>query len=486
MHTRPKKILATVAVMPVIASLAFVAAPSGAASNTQQTMSNGGFEHGRAGWAVGTARTKATVVKLGYHGGSAMRLTNRRSGPAILNSRSNVARSVKAGQRYTVTALVRTNQPGLHGRLVLRETANGRAVKNSAKAFRAYRSWHRITMNTTARRAGTQLNVRFTVARLNKKKALLVDNVGVLKVLSGGSAPTYPTPQPDRVAGKLTNGCAYNTRGIPSSCAAFLGSAYNSNTDPTSWESSMGQQLGVHRTYWGGSQVASAVKTAKTDLADRRVPWISFKLPYSWGDMAAGKGDAWARDLATKLSQLDGPVWLAFHHEPEGDGDIKQWTAMQARLAPLVRSVAPNVAYSIVLTGWHEFFGDAQYKLDNIMPKNTKIDLLGIDVYNRYGAPTNGKIQTTPSQLDKDYFTPTSTWAKAHDMAWGVAETGYTDQAAVDYPTWIQQTYDQLKARGGAAFTYFNSNLNSTANWALSTDAKKSQFTSALKSAPAM
>ena len=35
-------------------------------------------------------------------------------------------------------------------------------------------------------------------------------------------------------------------------------------------------------------------------------------------------------------------------------------------------------------------------------------------------------------------------------------------------------------------FTYFNSNLNSTANWALSTDAKKSQFTSALKSAPAM
>ena len=33
---------------------------------------------------------------------------------------------------------------------------------------------------------------------------------------------------------------------------------------------------------------------AKTDLAERRLPWISFKLPYSWADMATGKGDAWA------------------------------------------------------------------------------------------------------------------------------------------------------------------------------------------------
>src|SRR5689334_11682658 len=149
MHARPTKVLATLAVVPMVAALGLSAAPSGAASNRQQTMSNGNFEHGRTGWAVGTARTKATVVKLGYHGGSAMKLTNRRSGPAILNSRANVARSTAAGQRYSVTALVRTNQPGLHGRLVLRETANGRAVKNSAKAFRAYRAWHRVTMNTT-------------------------------------------------------------------------------------------------------------------------------------------------------------------------------------------------------------------------------------------------------------------------------------------------------------------------------------------------
>ena len=47
---------------------------------------------------------------------------------------------------------------------------------------------------------------------------------------------------------------------------------------------------------------------------------MSFKLPHSWGEMAAGAGDAWAKNLAARFGRLNGPVWLAFHHEPEGDG----------------------------------------------------------------------------------------------------------------------------------------------------------------------
>ncbi len=113
----------------------------------------------------------------------------------------------------------------------------------------------------------------------------------------------------------------------------------------------MGQQLGVRRTYWGGTRWTRPSRLPRPTWPPAVLPWISFKLPYNWPEMAAGKGDTWVRDLSTKLSKLDGPVWLAFHHEPEGDGDITQWTAMQAHLAPIVRSTAPNVAYSIVLTG---------------------------------------------------------------------------------------------------------------------------------------
>ncbi len=129
----------------------------------------------------------------------------------------------------------------------------------------------------------------------------------------------------------LDNGCAYNQRGIPS-CGTLLGAAYGSNSDPVDWERQMGHRLGVHRTYFDGSEVDEAVAQARADLAHQRIPWISFKLPHSWGAMAAGEGDAWALDLSRQLARLPGPVWVAFHHEPEGDGNVEDWTAMQTRL----------------------------------------------------------------------------------------------------------------------------------------------------------
>ena len=293
-------------------------------------------------------------------------------------------------------------------------------------------------------------------------------------------------PPPDRVAGKLTNGCAYNTRGIPNACAAYLGSAYNSNTDPSSWENDMGQTLGIRRTYWGGSQVDKAVSVARTDLAERRLPWISFKLPYGWTDMANGKGDTWVRGLSAKLANLDGPVWLAFHHEPEGDGDIKEWTRMQAHLAPIVRSAATNVAYSIVLTGWNQLYGPSQYSLDSLWPKNTKIDLLGVDTYEKLGVVKDGKEQTKATNWQQDYFGPFGDWAARKGIAWGVAETGYSDRASDLDPQWVSRTYNLLKANGGVAFTYFNTKLNSASTWAITTAKKHQQFAAGIQGKPTL
>ena len=119
----------------------------------------------------------------------------------------------------------------------------------------------------------------------------------------------------------LSNGCRYSPRGIPR-CGVLLGAAYGANTDPSAWESTMGHRLGVHRTYYAADEVDQAVRTARLDLRDQRVPWISFKAPYSWGEMAAGAGDEWATDIAHRMARLNGPVWVAIHHEPEGDGDI--------------------------------------------------------------------------------------------------------------------------------------------------------------------
>ena len=81
-------------------------------------MSNGSFEHGRAGWYVSSAPDPGPSSYKGRAGSKAARLTNRRSGPAVLNSRSNVARSAKAGQRYTdlgAGALQPARRPWPHG-----------------------------------------------------------------------------------------------------------------------------------------------------------------------------------------------------------------------------------------------------------------------------------------------------------------------------------------------------------------------------------
>ncbi|WP_228552090.1 hypothetical protein, partial [Mumia zhuanghuii] len=291
--------------------------------------------------------------------------------------------------------------------------------------------------------------------------------------------PPAPPPPP---TGVLSNGCRYSARGIPA-CGAYFGAAVGGNADPTAFERAVGGTLGVRRTYWSPTQVDGAVKTAAADLEAGRLPWISFKLPHSWAEMAQGAGDAWARDIAQRLDELDGPVWLAFHHEPEGDGPIAEWTRLQQRLAPVVRAEADNVAYTIVLTGWNQLHGAPEYALDALWPKGVKVDVAGFDVYNFYGSTKDGPVRLEPTDM-KAYFKEFAAWSKATGVKWGLAETGFTDMASLDHPAWISETYDALVDAGGIAFTYFNSPLNSSSSWVITSAQKEGAFGAVLKRSP--
>ncbi len=293
-----------------------------------------------------------------------------------------------------------------------------------------------------------------------------------------------PSPEERRELRVLSNGCTYSARGIPR-CGVLLGAAYGANTDPLPWERAMGHPLGVRRTYWAADQVDAAVSSAQRDLQLQRLPWMSFKLPHSWEGMRDGLGDEWARALATQLSQLDGPVWVAFHHEPEGDGDVRAWTAMQARLAPIVRKAAPNVAYSVILTGWHQLYGAPQYRFSSIWPENTEVDIAGFDVYNKYGALRNGHRVHQPTDFEHHYFRQFSRFAESHDIAWALAETGQTDRSAEVDPHWLLGTYMSLLKHDGIAFSYFNSTLNSNFPWRL-IGAKEEEFAQVLRTTPTL
>jgi hypothetical protein len=309
--------------------------------------------------------------------------------------------------------------------------------------------------------------------------ALLISvSIALVLALSGPTATSSAAPS------SMTNGCSVSARGIPS-CGAYLGAAYGANGDVNAWEKTMGKNLGVHRTYWGSGSAASAASSAKADIAKHRIPWMSFSAPYSWSAMASGKGDAWAKNIATKMKAVGGPVWVAVDHEPENDGgDVQLWKKMQARLAPIMRAAAPNLGYSIILMGYHEFYGAAKYAMSALWP-NTKIDVAGFDIYEKYGVQKKGQAMTKEWKNFKGgYFPKLQAWSKSTGVPWGLAETGYSDPAAAARPNWISTTFADMQAAGGIAFSYFNTNLNSQANWALSTAAKKNAFTSANRSAP--
>lgn len=283
------------------------------------------------------------------------------------------------------------------------------------------------------------------------------------------------------ISGGGSSGC-FSARGIPCAGAAYVGATVGPHTTLTQFESYVGGKLGMHRSYWRHDQVDSAVSTAKSDLAGGRMPWMSFTFPYSWSDMAAGRGDTWARNLATQFAAIDQPVWLAFHHEPEKDGDERVWVAAQKRIAPIVRSTAPKAAYTIILTGWHELY-DPNYSLDMMWPGDGLVDVVGFDVYLHYKTiRADGKLYLTYNSTDTWYFKPLGEWAAKKGVAWGLAETGISDLASVDYPNYMPEAVASLKARGGVAWAYFNTERNATEPWLITTENKRSQFAKALAS----
>ncbi|KRB80003.1 hypothetical protein ASE01_00380 [Nocardioides sp. Root190] len=438
----------------------------------------GSFESHVDGFkGVGKTRLGRSSLGIGRNGSRAMSVRTLANGPAIATNQWPLGAAHSAGTTYTVRAWVRVNQKR---RVAMRvsEVSRGRVVRTAlTRPVLKARTWTPLNLKVTSAASGSTLTLKFQ-AGMRTTDRYFVDD---LRITAPVKAPV-DQPSGDPAGGMLTNKCSHTVRGIPS-CGTYVGAAHGSNTEPSTFEGNLGGQLGVRRTYFTATGVAKAVSTARADLAAGRLPWISFKLPHSWADMVAGKGDAWARDLAKQLSALDGPVWVAFHHEPEGDGDIQLWRRMQERLAPIVRSAAPNVAFTVVMTGWNQFYGEAKYSLAEIWPRGVEIDVAGFDIYQNYGVVKDGKTTTKWTDFEQ-YFRMISTWARTAGVDWALGETGVTQAAIAARPTSIADTVKLMQSYGGIGYSYFDTTLNSVADWSLSTTAKVNAFKSALSSSP--
>jgi len=417
---------------------------------------------------VARPRTMLRVESATTAGSVTLRALRPGRGGAWRRNRTSIAGP--AGAPLVARAAVRGSLTGQRVVLVVVEYSSGREVQRRRDIVRV-RAGQQVVARVPFRRqrAESRFAVGVVVPLLHPGQRIFATGVALRRRTSG------------RIP--LSNGCSAGRRGVPS-CGAYVGAAHGANTDPVDLEAATGGRLGIRRTYWAASEVRSAVACARRDLARGRLPWMSFKLPRSWADMAAGRGDAWARDLANRLDALPGPVWIAFHHEPEGEGDITTWRRIQERLAPLVHRAADNVAFTVVLTGWNQLYGATENRFANIWPRGVKIDVAGFDIYNQYGVVKDGAMNTVGTDLRSAYFVPISAWAKRHDVHWGLAETAYTDAMAERDPDWIGRTRSELAALGGIAFSYFDTTLHSAASWALSTTTKKQAFARARVGSP--
>lgn len=248
-----------------------------------------------------------------------------------------------------------------------------------------------------------------------------------------------------------------------------------------------GRQMGVRRSYWSATQVASMVSQAKADVARGSLPWVTLRFPGPWADVAAGKHDAWLADVRDRLAALDVEVWVGFHHEPENDEGATvtahaNWREAQRRAATVFAASSSKVKFWLVTTGYSQDHPANGTGWDTLWPDGAKIDGVAYDIYNWYGQAGKTSWSELPRQMDS-----LVALAKAKGCEWAIAETGLTDAAFSDVKNdgagWLGRAMTSAAERGCAAFAYFDY-TNSGVTWPLIPGAKRDQFVAALKASP--
>lgn len=260
--------------------------------------------------------------------------------------------------------------------------------------------------------------------------------------------------------------------GRPAAGTLFWGAGINGNGDPIArHEAPSGQALGLRRTFWRWDQrLTNMVTTARTDLANGRLPWVSTKTP-SWADMAAGRHDAEIDGMLRALDALGGPVWLTLHHEPEGGGGTNApddpagpagHVAMNRRVRERMTALGThNIALAPILMSWT---WTTQSGRDvNLWFAPGIYDFLGVDHYT-----------DTEGTLDNPTWRTIRTWAAAHAVEVAVGEwgkRGIDAAAGARVRAWYDAAAGSATDGRGArvvGLAAFDSNLNSpSGGWEL-------------------
>lgn len=427
-------------------------------------------------------RTTSSTGTTADYGTGYARLTRRHRSWVNVYTRSQAL--VTDGTKFTATAKLRSERRRLGARLRVREVVGTRVLTTRTVSARAVpRTWRQVRVSLRASAEDSQIQVLVSARVPSRRAAIRVSGVRLdrtappavsLPVPTPTPSPTptptsSPTPSPTPTSSPTSSptptptpeSCVSQPQGIPAS-GAYSGATVSGTSSLPAREAALGQTLPIRRTYWGPTGVTKAVATAAEDVKAKRLPWVSFKLPATWAAMADGAQDAWANDVIRRLDAVDGPVWLAFHHEPENDTQpLAEWTRMQARLGRLVKAQrSDNIAFSIIVMGWHQIGGTADKRLPALWPGDGIVDIIGLDPYNWYNyLKDNGTRDMKMTEM-QPYWDTFSSFARARGVNWAVAEIGYGNEAAALDPGWITNAFTSMVRSGGIGMSYFDTSYN--------------------------
>lgn len=251
------------------------------------------------------------------------------------------------------------------------------------------------------------------------------------------------------------------------------------------WETLAGVKMGLHRDFFDldtAGHADKAVAVATDDINNGRIPVLSFKCnDHTWDQVSAGATDVQWKSLFARLGALPGYVMVTFNHEPEKDeADMQDFVRATQRVAPLTLPY-PSLKYGLIFMGYHQEPGrDPALSFDALWPgDNVGIAWLGLDRYQMYGAEHGAQTSWTNMQTAMAAY---SAFAKKKNIPWGLTEHGVSDMAMVDNPTRAKEDFDKLDVwmKGydypGKFIIYFNTNVSSTAAWAVTRGTPKEQW----------
>ncbi|HSS68127.1 MAG TPA: hypothetical protein VLK34_06210 [Nocardioidaceae bacterium] len=220
-------------------------------------------------------------------------------------------------------------------------------------------------------------------------------------------------------------------------------------------EESIGEPLPCYRSFFDSGEPGALHARVSNDAVEGRLSIASIKPPGPWADAAGDSG--WIETVLGPLGDIGVPMFLAVHHEPEGEakayGTPADFRLLQLSVMKAASTLAPTATIVPILGSWSFDTRTSREPAEWNVPEAT---VYGVDIYNPW-SPTNGK-QWIPFG-DK--------LALAHDQAAGrpmlVGEYGCRSDPAQPgrAASWMRDAFTDALASDVVAMAYFNSDRNS-------------------------